>query len=461
MTENMKKLIKNAKIVTPKKIFDGSIVVGRLGKIENIISGSIDSFDGEMIDVKGNYVLPGMVEVHGHLREPAESPGFSEKGDVPHETRAALAGGVTTVFDMPNSSPPTTTVKRLREKIEKIYPGRSFADYAFWMGASRDHIDELEKVDPKEIVGDKVFMAGHETSPATIPDDETLKKIFEILTRRGILVAVHAEDQELVNSLTKKFKDLGKTDASIWSQARPKEVTTQAVRRAISLAKQQGNRLYLLHLASPEEFDLVDEAKKSGQDVYGELLGHSLIFTIDDYARLGNRIKVAPALGTKEDQNEMWRRFREGKIDTICAEHAPHAWADKLLENVWDAPAGLSGLQEVLPGLMTTFVNRFGNENIEEFLKLISRYWSKKVAEIFNLTSKGAIEVGKDADLVVIDTTTSWIVKKEDLFAKGGGSAYEGMKLIGRPTMTFLRGELVYQNGKIVGEPQGRWIKEL
>lgn len=457
----MKKAITNAKIVTPEKVIEGNIVIGANGKIEEINSENLNTFDGEVIDTRGKYILPGMIEVHGHLREPAETPGFSKKGDVPHETRAALAGGVTTVFDMPNSSPPTTTVERLHDKIDHIYPGRSFVDYAFWMGAARDHIDQLEKVDPKEIVGDKVFMAGHETSLATIPDDETLKKIFEIFARRDILVAVHAEDQELVNSLTKKFRDLGKTDASIWSQARPKEVTTKAVRRAISLAKQEGNRLYLLHLASPEEFDLVDEAKKSGQNVYGELLGHSLVFTVEDYQRLGNRIKVAPALGTKKDQNEMWRRFRSGEIDTICAEHAPHAWEDKLKENVWEAPAGLSGLQEVLPGLLTAFVNRFGKEDIEEFLLLISQYWSRNVAEIFGLRNKGSIEAGRDADLVVIDVETSWIVKKQDLFAKGGGSAYEGMHLLGRPLMTFLRGNLVYHDGKIVGKPRGRWIVEL
>ena len=172
----MKKLIKNGKIVTSEKVIEGDVLIED-GKIKEIIpkskKNSIHS-PSQIIDAQGKYILPGLVEVHGHLRE----PGFEQKEDIPHGTRAGIAGGFTAVIDMPNTKPPTTTVSLLQDKIKKIYPGRSYIDYAFFMGVTSDKLDELKKVNPKDIVGVKVFMAGHETVPTTIPDDKTLAKVL-------------------------------------------------------------------------------------------------------------------------------------------------------------------------------------------------------------------------------------------------------------------------------------------
>ena len=179
----MKTLIKNGKIVTSEKIIEGNILIED-GKIKEI--GKINKSADETVDAKGRYILPGLVEVHGHLRE----PGFEQKEDIPHGTRAGIAGGFTSVIDMPNTKPPTTTVTLLQDKIKKIYPGRSFIDYAFFMGVSKDHLKELEKVNKKDIAGIKVFTAGHETTPTTIPDDLTLGKVIEILAKRNISMGV-------------------------------------------------------------------------------------------------------------------------------------------------------------------------------------------------------------------------------------------------------------------------------
>ncbi len=197
----MNTIIKNCKIVTPEKVLEGNIFIAN-GKIQKISSEKINKFEGVVIDSKGNYVLPGLIEVHGHLRE----PGFENKEDVPHGTSAAAAGGFTSIIDMPNSKPSTVTVDLLNYKINKIYPKRSFIDYAFFMGVASDKLTELRKVNPKDIVGVKVFMAGHETTPTTIPDDKTLVEIIELLSKRNILLAVHAEDQWLINYYNQEFK---------------------------------------------------------------------------------------------------------------------------------------------------------------------------------------------------------------------------------------------------------------
>ncbi|KKP60552.1 MAG: Dihydroorotase, multifunctional complex type [Candidatus Roizmanbacteria bacterium GW2011_GWA2_34_18] len=427
----MKKLIKNGKIVTPEKIINGDILIED-GKIKEIIDNSkvkgstLKFFDGkqqtaknlmsspfQVVDAKGKYILPGLIEVHGHLRE----PGFEQKEDVPHGTRAGIAGGFTSVIDMPNTKPPTTTVALLQDKIKKIYPGRSYIDYAFFMGVASDKLDELKKVNPKDIVGVKVFMAGNET-----------------------------------------FKKTGRTDAGLWSEIRPTSVVASAAARAIAMADIYGTELYLLHLSTPEEFALVAAAKKRGLKVYGELVGYQLMFNTNDYKKYGNKIKVAPALRTPEDQKKMWEFVRSGRINVICSEHTPHEWETKNQPDMWKAQAGTPGIQETLPALITGWTKHFGKNTLEEGLMKISKYCSLNPAKIFGFSSKGSISVGKDADLVILDPDSVWPVKKSDLFSKCGWSAYEGMKLSGRPEKVFLRGELVYNNGKILGDPKGKWI---
>ena len=437
-------------LVLPDRILDGTLTIDH-GKIISVDEG-LPKTTRNIYDYRkdGIWILPGLIEVHGHMRE----PGLTNKGDILHETRAALAGGYTTIIDMPNTNPPTTTLALLKEKQEKLYPGRSFVDYNFFMGVGKNSLEELEKVDPSTVAGVKIFMAGHETTPTTVPDNTTLAKIFEILKRKGLIAAIHAEDQALVNYYTNKFKY--ETSPASWSKMRPKEVIVSAVARAIALAEIYQIPLYLLHLSTPEEFVLIDYGKKQGMSIFGELVGYQLSFTVDDYEELGNKIKVAPALRTKDDQSSMWQLLREGRIDVVCSEHTPHEWETKNQPDVWKAQAGTPGLQETLPALITGYVKKFGKETLGEFLQILSRTTATNPAKIFEFSSKGELSANKDADITIIDTNTAWNVKKEDLFSKSGWSAYEDKTLIGKPIATFLRGTKVYENGKVLGEPQGK-----
>lgn len=437
-------------IVTPDGIIEGTLEIAN-GKIERVIEG----FAGDPpYDYRGKYLLPGLIETHGHLRE----PGLEYKEDIPHGSRAALAGGFTTVFDMPNTRPPTTTVARVKEQIAR-YTGRCYTDFAINMGTSLPDIDELREVDPRLITSFKLFAAGHATTPTTIPRLADIARIFEIAGQRGIMMLVHAENQELLDYFTARYRDtLGRHDPAAWSEARNTTVVLASVLEMIALARQFGVRLYLLHLSTPEEFAAVAFGRSIGVEVYGEATTVHLSFNSDDYERLGNLINIAPALRSPADRRSLWQLLREGKIDTVVTDHAPHTLEEKQRASVWEVASGLPGFQEALPALITNWVRHFGSETIEEGLVRIAQVTSTNLARIFGFVQKGSLEAGKDADIVVVDAQQSWQVRKEDLFTKNRWSAFEGMTLQGKPVATFLRGELVYVDGAIIGKAQGRWL---
>jgi dihydroorotase (multifunctional complex type) len=441
-------------IVLPDRIIQGTIHVAD-GKIESIEEGfsgdSQQTFDYRQ---KGKYLLPGLIEVHGHFRE----PGLEHKEDIPHGTRAALAGGYTTVFDMPNTRPPTTTVARVEEQIRR-YNGRSYTDFAINMGTSLEDIDELKNIDQGLITGVKIFTAGHATTPTTIPHLGDIARIFEILGERHIMALLHAENQELVDFFTYKYRDtLKRSEPSVWGEARNASVVLTSALEMIALAKQFGVKLYLLHLSTVDEFSAVEFGRKIGVDVYGEIAAYQLAFNSNDYQTYGNIINVAPALRTPQEQKKLWQLLRDGKIDGVISEHTPHSLEEKQRENVWEVASGMPGIQETLPVLISNWIEQFGYQTLEEGLLRIAQVTSHNIATIFGFGQKGALAIGNDADIVVVDTIAPWLVTKEHLFTKNKWSAYEGMQLIGRPVATFLRGNLVYQEGSVTGQPQGKRI---
>lgn len=442
-------------LVLPDRILQGTLSIAD-GKITHIEEGF--SPRGEhTFDFRGSgkYILSGLIEVHGHLRE----PGLDYKEDIPHGTRAGLAGGYTTIFDMPNTRPPTTTVEHVEEQIRR-YTDRAYTDFAINMGTACEHIDELRKIDPSRITGVKIFTAGHATTPTTIPHLGDIARIFEILGERQIMALLHAENQQLVDYFTHVYRDkLGRNDPAVWSEARNLSVVLTSALEMIALAKQFNVKLYLLHLSTTEEFAAVAFGRSIGVDVYGEIASYQLAFTTDDYKTYGNLINVAPALRTPEEQQKLWQLLRDGKIDAVISEHTPHTLAEKQKTSVWEVASGMPNIQETLPALISGWVKHFGQDVLEEGLLRIAQVTSQNIARIFGFAQKGGLIVGKDADITVIDTTRTWNVQKADLFTKNQWSAYEGMALLGRPIATFLRGAHVYQDGNIPGNPQGKRIE--
>ena len=442
-------------IVLPDRIMQGTLQIED-GKIAGIDEGFSQEKE-QTFDFRGKYILPGLIEVHGHLRE----PGLEHKEDIPHGSRAGLAGGYTTIFDMPNTKPPTTTVARVEDQIKR-YAGRSYTDFAINMGTAVEAIDELNKVDKDLITGVKIFTAGHATTPTTITHLGDIARIFEILGERNILALLHAENQELVNYFTSRYRDtLQRNDPAVWSDARNASVVLTSALEMIALAKHFDVKLYLLHLSTSEEFAAVEFGRNIGVDVYGEIAAYHLAFTTDDYETYGNRINVAPALRTPAEQEKLWQLLRDGKIDAVISEHTPHTLAEKQKKSVWEVASGMPGIQETLPVIITHWMKHFGEDTLEEGLIRIAQVTAQNIARIFGFAQKGNLAVGKDADIVVVDTNSTWKVKEEDLFTKNQWSAYEGMELLGRPVATFLRGNMVYQEGKIIGSPQGKRLVRL
>ena len=440
-------------IVLPDRIIEGTLAVAQ-GKIERITEGFSED---AIYDFRGKYLLPGLIEVHGHLRE----PGLDYKEDIPHGSRAGLAGGFTTIFDMPNTRPPTTTAVRVKEQIAR-YTGRCYTDFAINMGTSLQDIDELKHVDRELITGIKVFTAGHATTPTTIPHLSDIARIFEIAGERKMMALVHAENQELVDYFTAHYRDiLGRHDPAAWTEARNTSVVLTSVLEMIALARQFGVKLYLLHLSTPEEFAAVAFGRSIGVEVFGETTTVHLSFNSHDYEQLGNLINISPALRPPFEQQALWQLLREGKIDTVVTDHAPHTLEEKQRKSVWEVASGLPGFQEALPTLITHWIQHFGKDTLEEGLMRIAQVTSSNLARIFGFGQKGSLAVGKDADIAVVDLNNTWKVRKEELFTKNQWSAFEGMELAGRPIATFLRGKPVYQEGKIMGEPQGRWIRRV
>jgi len=298
----------NALLVTPTGVVHGHLHISSEGKIVQILTGALPR--GECFDVEGKYVLPGAIETHGHMRE----PGLDYKEDIAHGTKAALAGGFTTIFDMPNTKPPITTVERLHQQIER-YEQKSWCDFAINFGSDVAHIAELEKVDPAEIVGVKVFTAGHQTTPTTIPKLSDQAIIWEIAARKHFPVLVHAENQDLVTTRELTLQKMGRTDMRAHSEARDHLVVEMAAWEVVILAKYYQTRLWILHASTLGEFDAIAYGRSQGIVVSGEVAGYQLYFSTADYDRLGTLIKVCPALRSPGENAQLWQLVREGKVD--------------------------------------------------------------------------------------------------------------------------------------------------
>lgn len=443
------------RIVLDDRVAEGVILVAD-GRITNVLEGEqATHVRHPLFDFGDCFVLPGLIEVHGHLRE----PGQTHKEDRLTGTRAAVAGGVTTVLDMPNTVPPTISRRDLENKIRDA-SGRSYCDYGFIFGGALDNLTELETIDPKLIVGVKFFMAGHETTPTTVANLGVLHAAFEILARRNLLALVHAENQQLIDYLQAQSPEGDAFDGVAYGRTRGEVVAASAVLEAISLAKSTGVRLYLCHLSTPSELDALRWAKRQGLPVFGEVVTYHLLLNTNHYQSLGTLAKVSPPLRDPVQQENLWRSLDEGDIiDTLCSEHTPHTLDEKRMP-MRQAASGMPGIQESLPLLLTAFQQRLSHRDLESNLVRLARLTSTHIADIFGLTRKGLIRSGYDADLVIIDGSARWQIRREDLFSKCGWSSYEGWETVMRPVATFVRGQLAYYNGVVVEEPQGRpvWI---
>jgi len=422
-------VIKNGRLVLPDKIFEGDIAIdaGIISKVGKDLKGD------KVVNAEGNYILPGLIDVHVHFRE----PGASSKEDWNTGSFAAASSGITTVLDMPNTQPPTTTVKLLDKKRE-IAASKSTVDFGFHFGASTENMDELRKVE--KIASVKFYMSST-IGNLFVGNDAVLFEELKILAERDIPGIFHAENREMVQHYMQRLINEGRMDPEAYSDARPNICAAEAVNRIIFLSKMAKNRLHFCHVSTKEEVDIIAR-NKSILPLTAEVCPHHLFLNKEDLRKLGSLVKTNPPLRSKEDQNALWKGIQDGTIDVIATDHAPHLMESKE-KDIWSAPAGVPGVETMLP-LLLNEVNK-GNLTLNQLVKLTS----ENPARIFRIKDKGKIKEGYDADLVIIDLKKEKKVRNDKLFTKCGWSPFDGWKLKGWPVMTFIRGNLIFDNGDI------------
>ena len=419
----MSLLIKNAKLVKNSHEVIRHILIE--GKTITRISTSMPKADN-IINADFNYVIPGCIDAHVHVRE----PGMTHKEDFFTASKAAAAGGITTILDMPNNNPATISLEALDKK--RHLAKKSIVNYGFHFGATSDNIDEINKA--HNIASIKVFM-GSSTGSLLVDDPTTLEKIFRE-TRK--LMTVHAEDEETIKQLTKKYSK--ESNPNIHPKIRNNTVAAKAVNKAIRLAKHYRHRLHILHVSTKEELSLIRLANT--KYVTCETTPHHLFMTKEMLDKKGNLVKMNPPLRSKVDNGALWHAVKKEIINIIATDHAPHLLKEKQ-QNYWKAPAGIPGLETMLPLLLNSV-----NEG-RLTMKQIVRLTSNNPAAIFAIKNKGMIKAGYDGDLTIVDMNLRKKVSDKELFTKCGWSPFSGLELRGWPVTTIVNGSVVYNYGKI------------
>ncbi|MFQ5796551.1 MAG: dihydroorotase family protein [Candidatus Bipolaricaulia bacterium] len=407
-----------------KAFIDGALRQVDIGFDRTIraIGARLD-LEGERIDCTGKLILPGVIDVHVHFRD------FNERHKETWATgvRAALRGGVTTVFDMPNNDPPTTTLEQIQAK--RRLAERTGINYGLYLGVTRDNLDQIPKW-ADEVDAFKLYM-GHSTGNLGMTERWAQRLAFQAVAETGKVLTVHAEDQGLIDAFTQKCR--GRNDPKVHGDCRPKLVESVAVSDALGYAFRYRTKLHLAHVTTELAVHLIESV--DDVDVTAETCPHYLIYTEEALAEQGPRLKINPPLRSERDREVLWEAIRSGTIDLIASDHAPHTLEEKS-RDIWEAPSGMPGVETTLP-LILDAVNR-GKLSLGQAVELLSINPAKR----FGLTRKGKIEIGLDADLTVVDMELERPVRREHLATRCGWSPYEGMSLRGWPVMTFVGGRL-------------------
>ena len=429
-------LIKNAKIVNEGTIFEGDLYIE--DKIIKEIAESISpkSPDVKIIDAEGSFVIPGAIDDQVHFRE----PGLTHKGNIETESRAAVAGGVTSFIEQPNTVPNAVTQELLEQKYQRASE-TSYANYSFMMGGTNDNLEEVLKTNPRNVAGIKLFL-GSSTGNMLVDDEQVLEKIF---SSTKMLIAAHCEDEATIRENLAKYKEEYGDDIPVKLHPilRSAEACYISSSRAIALAKKTGARLHVFHLSTAVETDLfTNKIPLEDKQITAEVCVHHLWFSDADYATKGSLIKWNPAVKTAEDRDALWKALLDDRIDVIATDHAPHTLEEK--KNPYtSSPSGGPLVQHSVVAMFEAYHQK--KISVEKIVEKMCH----NPAKIFKIEKRGFIREGYYADLVIINPGLPWNVKKENILYKCGWSPFEGVNFKSRITHTFVNGQLVYNNFKV------------
>ena len=446
----MNYIIKNATLVNEGNTMLASVVISD-DRITQILPGkdTINRVSTEtIIDAAGKYLIPGIIDEHVHFRE----PGLTQKADIYTESRAAVAGGVTSFMDMPNTNPQTTTLDLLQQKFD-IAAQKSAANYSFYIGATNENIDEIKKIDPKKVCGVKLFM-GSSTGNMLVNDNDMLVRIFN---ESPCLIAAHCEDEIIIHENTVCCKDLASkgeviADASIHPFIRTTEACYKSTEKAVDMAAKFGARLHVMHISTKSELTLFrNDIPLKDKKITAETCPHYLTFCDKDYEEKSYAIKCNPAIKMASDRDLLRHAINDGHIDTIGTDHAPHLWHEKFTDDYFTSKSGFPSIQNSLDMMLNLYHQ--GLISLEQIVKLMCH----NPAELYHIKGRGFIREGYYADLVLVDLNHEKVIKNDDMLYKCGWTPYDGMKVKSQVTHTFVNGKLVYHDGivedNIIGKP--------
>lgn len=427
-------LIRNVSVVNEDTIRTCDVLIqgAVISKIAD--TGSLTGDADEVVDGTGKHLLPGLIDDQVHFRE----PGLTHKGDLYTESRAAVAGGITSYMEMPNTSPPATTIELLEQKYMRASEV-SLANYSFFMGTSNDNLEELLKVDPKTVCGVKIFL-GSSTGDMLVESCGILNMIF---AQVKTLVALHCEVDPMIKANLERFKKQYGEDVPVTAHhlIRDEAACYASSSAAIEMAKRHGTRLHILHISTAKELDLFrNDIPLKEKQITAEACTHHLWFTNDDYATKGNYIKWNPAVKTKADRDALRAAVNDDRIDVLATDHAPHTIEEKE-QSYLKAPSGGPLVQHALVALLE--LHHQGVFSLEK----IVRKSSHNVADMFAIDKRGFIREGYFADLVLVDVNSPWTVSKSNVLYKCGWSPFEGQTFRSKVLTTWVNGFKAYDNG--------------
>jgi len=434
----------NARIVNESRIFEGEVFISG-GLIKKINEGKNSKTPAgyTAIDAKGQYLLPGVIDDQVHFRQ----PGMEEKATIYSESRAAVAGGVTSYMEMPNTKPPTLTQDLLEAKY-KIASKDSLANYSFYMGVSNDNIEEVLKTPLDTVCGIKIFL-GSSTGNLLVDNTKTIEKLF---AETPHIIAAHCEDEETIQRNTESFKDFfgDEISASVHPAIRSVEACFKSSSYAVALARKKKTRLHVFHVSTAKELELFDAGMPlEKKRITAEVCVHHLWFTNDYYRTHDNLVKWNPAIKTAEDRKGLRDGLKAGLLDVVATDHAPHLLAEKM-KPYFEAPSGGPMVQHSLQAMIA--MSESGLWSLAD----VVNYMCHKPAILFNVAKRGFIREGYYADLVLVDTSKKYKITRSNILYKCGWSPLEGETLPATIAKTFVNGHLVWDNGKVVGTKVGK-----
>lgn len=428
-------LIKNGSLVNEGIVQKGDILIqeGKIAKIAQTIEATPDM---QVIDATGKYVVPGMIDDQVHFRE----PGLTHKGDIASESKAAVAGGITSFIEQPNTVPNAVTQELLEQKYE-IASSASYANYSFMMGGTNDNLEELLQTNPRNVAGIKLFL-GSSTGNMLVDRQDVLEKIF---SSTSMLIAVHAEDEGTIQANLQQHKEQYGDDIPVRCHPiiRSEEACYISSSKAIELAKKTGARLHVFHVSTGKETELFrNDIPLKDKKITAEVCVHHLWFTDKDYETKGNFIKWNPAVKKESDREKLWEALLDGRIDVIATDHAPHTKEEKA-KTYTQAPSGGPLVQHALVSLFEA--KKQGRITVEKIVEKTAH----NPAILFQIEKRGFLKEGYHADIVLIDPNNSWEVNQENILYKCGWSPFEGETFSSKVTHTFVNGCLVYENEEV------------